>query len=95
MIDIEKIKRKIKPILKKHDVKRAAIFGSYARGEQKKKSDVDVLIKYKRNNKSYFDLVELENELKNKLKRKVDLLTYDGVHPYLKKEIFSSKIEIM
>ena len=42
--EIEKIKKKIIPILKKHKVTRAGIFGSYARGEQKKESDVDILI---------------------------------------------------
>ena len=40
------IKRKIIPILKKNHVVRAGIFGSYARGEQKKNSDIDILIKF-------------------------------------------------
>ncbi len=40
--EIEKIKKKIVPILKKNKVVRAGIFGSYARGENKKNSDVDI-----------------------------------------------------
>jgi uncharacterized protein len=40
----EEIRRKIVPVLKKHNVTRAGIFGSYARGEQTKESDVDILV---------------------------------------------------
>ena len=45
---IELIKKKIMPILKKNKVVRAGIFGSYARGEQKKNSDVDILVEIKK-----------------------------------------------
>jgi predicted nucleotidyltransferase len=38
---IPTIKRKVLPILKRHAVKRASIFGSFARGEAKANSDVD------------------------------------------------------
>ena len=41
---IEKIKPKIIKILKKNKIKKAGIFGSYARGEQKKNSDIDILV---------------------------------------------------
>lgn len=94
-MSVKQIKDKIKPILKRHDVKRAAVFGSYARGDYSKRSDVDILIKYRQDNKSYFDLIGLQQELEEKLKKKVDLLTYSGVHPYLKKEIFRTKKEIL
>lgn len=94
-MSIQDIKNKIKSILKRHDVKRAALFGSYAKGEQKKKSDVDILIKYKYDNKGYFDLVGLQIELEEKLGKKVDLLTYNSIHPRLKKEILSSQKEIL
>ncbi|MEK7665202.1 MAG: nucleotidyltransferase domain-containing protein [Patescibacteria group bacterium] len=63
------------------------VFGSYSRGEQTKKSDIDILIKYKHDDKSYFDLIGLQFELEKILKKKVDLLTYGSVHRRLKKEI--------
>lgn len=94
-MSIEDIKNKINPILKRNGVKKAAIFGSYARGDQTKKSDIDILIKYKYDNKSYFDLIGLQFELEKILKKKVDLLTYGSVHRRLKKEIFGSKKEIL
>ena len=42
------LKKKIIPILKKNHVVRAGIFGSYATGEAKKKSDVDILVEIKK-----------------------------------------------
>ena len=89
--DIMQIKKKIVPILKKNDVKRAAIFGSYARGNQKKKSDIDILIEYKNDDKSLFDLVHLQEELEKKLKKRVDLLTYDSIYHRLRENILSSQ----
>ena len=73
---------------------RAGIFGSYARGEQKKSSDVDILIKY-RGNQSLLDLVRLERELKEKLRKKVDLLTYGSLSPYLKERILKEEVRIL
>ena len=43
--ELLEIKRKAVPLLKKYGVVRAGIFGSYARGEQKKRSDIDILVK--------------------------------------------------
>jgi len=89
---IKSIEPKIKKILKKHKITRAGVFGSYARGEQKKGSDVDILIKF---NGSLLDLVGLEMELKKKLRKKVDLLTYGGIHPLLKKIILKEEVRII
>jgi uncharacterized protein len=90
--EIEKLKKKIVPILKKNNVVRAGIFGSYARGEQKKNSDVDILVKF---NGSLLDLVGLEMEIKKILARNVDLLTYKGISPYLKDRILKEEIRII
>lgn len=82
------------PILKKNGVVKAGIFGSYARGESKKGSDVDMLIKQK-GKKSLMNLVGLERELKEKLRKNVDLLTYDGISPYLKRRILKEEVRII
>ena len=88
---IAEIKKKIVPILKRNDVKHAAIFGSFARGEATKKSDIDILIEYKNDDKILFDLVDLQSELKKTLKRKVDLLTYDTIYHRLRDRILKSQ----
>ncbi len=93
-MSINEIKSKIRPILKRHDVKKAAIFGSYARGEEKKRSDVDILIKYRYDNKTLLDLAGLHLELEKKLKKKVDILTYDSIHPLLKDIILNEQKSI-
>jgi len=92
--EIKEIRRKVVPILKKYGVVKAGIFGSYARGEQKKRSDVDILIKFKRA-KSLLEVVGLELELKKKIRREVDLLTYGAISPYLKKRILKEEVAII
>jgi len=91
--NIEKIKSKIVKVLKKYGVVRAGIFGSYARGENKKNSDIDVLVEFSR--PVGFEFAGIEFELEKKLKKKVDLLTYKSVHPLLKKRILSEEIRII
>ena len=94
--ELRKLQQKIVPILKSNNVVRAGIFGSYARGEAKKKSDIDILIKVRKGRKfSLFDLVGLQIELEEKLGKKVDLLTYNGISPYLKKYILEDEIKII
>jgi predicted nucleotidyltransferase len=93
MNEIEKIKRKILPVLKKHNVLKAGLFGSFVRGEARKKSDVDILVKLPKG-KSLLDLVGLEMELKKRLRRNVDLLTYNSIHPLIKEAILKEEVRI-
>ena len=93
---LDSIKRKIKPILKRHDVKNAAVFGSYARGEQKKRSDVDILIEFKNDDeKSLMDLAGLKVELEETLKKEVDLVEYSMLHARLKDQILSEQVVVL
>ncbi len=80
---VRDIQRKIVPILETQGVLKAAIFGSVARGEAKKKSDIDILVQLPEG-KSLLDLVKLQFTLEDKLGQKVDLLTYGSIHPLLK-----------
>ena len=94
--NLNQLKKKIIPILKHNDVVKAGIFGSYARGEAKKRSDIDILIEVRKGKKfSLFDLVGLQMELEEKLGKKVDLLTYNGISPYLRKYILEDEIKII
>jgi predicted nucleotidyltransferase len=92
---IGRIKKKVLPILKRHSVKRAAIFGSFARGEAKAKSDVDILIEYRSKNKSLFDLVDLKSDLENSLDRKVDLITYNSIYWRIRDRILAEQVVIL
>ena len=88
-----KLKPKIKKILKKNKVKKAGIFGSYAIGEQKKNSDIDILIEPPKG--IGFGFIGIQLELQNKLKKKIDLLSYNGISPYLKEKILNQEIRII
>jgi len=88
------IKEKILNALKQNDVKRAALFGSVVRGELSDESDIDILIEFK-GRKSLLDLVGLKLELEEMLKRKVDVLTYNSLHPLLKDRILREQEVIL
>lgn len=90
---IEKIQKKILPILRKNKIKKAGIFGSYAEGRPRKDSDIDILIAPPRH--LGFGFAGLEMELSKKLGKKVDLGSYKGLSPYLKDKIMSQEIRII
>ncbi len=79
---------KIIPILKQNDVTFAGVFGSRARGDHKKKSDLDLLIRFKRNDKSLLDLVHIENLLSDELGCKVDLVIEESLSPYIQDSVY-------
>ena len=89
-----KIKPKIIEIIKKEGIKRAGIFGSYARGKPKNNSDIDILIEPTKR-MGFFDIIRLENELKKKLNRKIDLITYASIHRLLKNRILNEEVRII
>ena len=92
-IFIQSIKKKIIPILKSYGVKRAGIFGSLVRGEADKDSDIDILVEFEKG-RTLLDLAGLEIELEEKLGKKVDVLTYQSLHPLLKDRILREQIRI-
>ena len=91
---IEKYKGLILEILKKHDVKRASLFGSIVREEMTEESDIDILIEFK-GVKSLLDLAGLKIALEEALESKVDVLTFDSIHPLLREQILAEQVEIL
>ena len=73
-------------ICRQHDVTMIGIFGSMARGDAKKQSDIDLLVRFSKR-KSLLGVVRLERELSEALGRKVDLLTEGALSPYLRERI--------
>lgn len=93
--EIEKIKSKIKEVLKKNSVSRAGIFGSYSRGEQKKNSDIDILVQIEDKNMSLLGFIQLVRLLERILKRKVDLVEYSTIKPQIRERVLSEEIRII
>jgi predicted nucleotidyltransferase len=89
-VTIEEIKSRIMPLLVEYEVEKAAVFGSTARGESTMESDIDLLVEF-RGEKSLLDLAGLKLDLEELLHRKVDILTYDSLHPLLREGILSEQ----
>lgn len=94
MTSVLKSKRdSILSIAAKHGAKDIRIFGSFARGEDKPGSDVDFIVNLEEG-RSLFDLISLKNDLEELLGRKVDVVTEDSLHWYIKKKIIQEAAEI-
>ena len=80
---LAKYQSKIAKVAKANHVSYLALFGSYARGEQKKTSDIDLLVEF---NKpiGLIHLIHTEHELEDVLGKNVDLITKGGLNKYLK-----------
>jgi len=82
------LEEKLVRTCEENDIVFLAIFGSFIRGEQKGKSDVDIAIEFDKNKpKSLLDLVHVENELSKVFKRKVDLGIFSSINPYIIEEV--------
>jgi len=81
---VEKLNR----VCDENDIVFMGIFGSFVRGEQKKKSDIDVAIEFDRDkSKSLLDLVHIEYELSKIFKIKVDLGIFSSISPYIIEDV--------
>ena len=73
------------------------LYGSTARDELRDDSDVDLFLDYNRTSDGTFsliNLIQLENHLKQLLRRDVDLSTRDGLHPLLRADIERSSVRV-
>lgn len=91
LVKKEDLEEKITKLCEENDIVFMALFGSFVRGNQKKRSDIDILIRFdETKEKSLLDLIHAENELKKLFKRKVDLLTVGSISPYMREEVLNS-----
>ncbi len=93
-LTLKKIAKIAVPILKKNGVTKAGVFGSAARGEMKKSSDIDFLIRLG-GRKSLLDFVGIKLELEERLRRKVDLVEYDVIKPRIREQILEEEVKII
>jgi predicted nucleotidyltransferase len=94
-MDQSEIKNIILSHLKGFDPIKIGIFGSFARGDNKKGSDIDILVEFKES-PSLLTLIKLENDLSEILGVKVDLVTTGAVkNKRIKKSIKKDLINIL
>ncbi len=92
--DVEGVKQRILPILRRHGVTRAGLFGSLVRGEARNSSDIDVLVEIE-DDISLLDFVGIKIELEEATGRKVDLVEYDTIKPLLRERILNEQVVIL
>ena len=94
VLSIKEIKERIKPILNKYGINNIYLFGSYARGEARSTSDVDIYCD-KGNIRTFIDQGNLEDELEQALNKKIDIV-FDTSHmdDYFKEQIMGDMIKL-
>jgi len=87
LTQIESKLQKIKPELQnKFGIKKIGIFGSYVKGLQNDKSDIDIIVEIERPI-GFLKFMKIQLYLSRVLKKSVDLLTFDSIKPYMQNEI--------
>lgn len=93
VLSLDSIKLLLLPIVKKYDIKSLSIFGSYARNEASKDSDVDILIDGGNYN-GLFEYEDMISSMKNALGKEVDLVTQSGLDNSRSKSDFIFKANV-
>ncbi len=96
-ITLEAIKVKIRnkkgEIEERFEVKSLSLFGSYVRGEERRGSDIDILVEFKKT-VSLLHIISLENYLTNLIGIKADVIPKKDLRKELKEGILREIIEV-
>jgi hypothetical protein len=79
--------RKNQDTISNYGVSKIGLFGSYVRGDQEENSDIDLIVQFKKGEKSYMKFFKLSEYLESLFDKKVDLLTDVGISPLVKLKI--------
>lgn len=90
-MSLKEIRENIVPVLERHGIRRAGLFGSVARDELRPDSDIDILIDT-HNEMGLLKMVSMKNELEDRLQRKVDLVEYRAIKPALRERIMAEQV---
>ncbi len=70
-------------------VKRLGVFGSYVKQKQKAESDIDILVEFRQEDKTFDNFINLSFLLESLLKKHIELVTTESISPYIKAHIMS------
>jgi len=89
----QSIVKKLQAFFPAYPVEKAWIFGSYARGEETRKSDVDVLVRFDRDvHITLIDYAHIMNQLEDVLQKKVDLVQEGTLYKFAQQSVEQEKI---
>ncbi|MBI3734246.1 MAG: nucleotidyltransferase family protein, partial [Chloroflexi bacterium] len=76
--------------IKSFGVKRLGLFGSFARGEQRMDSDIDLLVEFESAQKTYDNFIHLSFFLEDLLQRPVEIVTAESLSPYIRPHVLGT-----
>ena len=91
---VEALKERILPLLAQHGVRRAAVFGSRARGDGRPDSDLDLLVEFE-DDRTLLDLVGLRLDLQETLDIGADVITYGSLRRELRDRVLREQVTIL
>ena len=94
MLTVQQIRDTVTDYFKDKPVKSVYLFGSYARGEARENSDVDLGVEIERTDMSLWKYAAMASGLQEVLKKEVDLVQIDLMHSWVKRSFEKEKIEI-
>ncbi|MBI4393265.1 MAG: nucleotidyltransferase domain-containing protein [Euryarchaeota archaeon] len=92
--DIAALRGVLVPVLRRQGVRKAALFGSVARGDATSSSDIDVLVELG-SDASLLDLATLKLELEEAAGRRVDVVEYASIKPRLREGILADQVSLL
>jgi len=91
----QKIINKLQAFFPAYPIEKAWIFGSFARGEETRKSDIDIMVRFDKDNQiSLFDYIGIMNDLEDLCHRKIDLVEEGQLRNWAQKSVEQEKILI-
>lgn len=79
---------------RRYKVASLGVFGSFVRGEQRPRSDLDLLVEFDDPSLSLLKLIEMENYLSDLLGVKVDLVEKSGLRPRIGERILREVVAL-
>jgi len=86
-LHINVLNEHVTEIFEQFGVQKIGIFGSVVRGENTPESDIDILVEFSPGKKTFDNYFGLKQYLESLFGRRVDLVTTDGLHPYIRKNV--------
>jgi predicted nucleotidyltransferase len=84
---------RIREIALRHGIRRLRVFGSLARGEGRRESDVDLLIAFEPG-RGFRDLMDFCDEVEKALSRRLDVVLEDGLSPHIRERVLEEAIAL-
>lgn len=84
---LKALKSREDEIKRRFGIKKIGVFGSFVRGEERERSDVDVLVEFRAGHSTFDNYMELKFFLEKLFGRRVDLITSASVRPQFRRTI--------